>query len=171
MLSYSCVQNGNDDEGIDGFLTTDIHYTVKAHTKMKCSYCTKKGASVRCCIQGCEKRFHVICGVKRKCLNQFGDQFDSYCHQHVNIKEKYEIHGSSWHCQICNESMGDYDPITSIPSCCDQGYYHKRCIQEYAISAGYLTKCPSCGNDADGYRKFLRSRGIFCPDKDAGMVF
>lgn len=47
-------------------------------------------------------------------------------------------------------------------------------MQKMAIHAGYVTKCPSCGyaspddNDPDGYRKFLRSRGVFCPDKDAG---
>lgn len=137
---------------------------------MRCVYCKKKHATVRCAVTNCTSRFHVVCGVKNKCLSQFEDAFPSFCHRHVNINEKYKKHGNCWHCQICNEEMGDYDPITSIPSCCNMGYYHKKCMQEYAKSAGYLAKCPSCGNDPDGYRKFLRSRGIFCPDKDAGNV-
>lgn len=148
----------------------DIRYVRKAHAKSKCHYCSKRGASVRCAVPKCNRLFHVICGVKSKCLYKFDDSFPSYCSEHVQIEEKYGKHGDHWHCQICNETLGAYDPITSIPSCCDQGFYHKICIQKYAHTAGYLAKCPSCGNDADGYRKFLRSRGIFCPDKDAGMM-
>lgn len=170
-MSYSCLQNGADDEGIAGFLVPDIRQLIKAHAKSRCRYCPKKGATVRCALwPQCKTLFHVKCGVKSKCLNQFEDPFESFCRQHVNIEEKFAKHADYWHCQICDEIMGDYDPITSIPSCCDQGYYHKLCMQKYAAAAGYLAKCPSCGNDADGYRKFLRSRGIFCPDKDAGKV-
>lgn len=68
--------------------------------------------------------------------------------------------------------MGEYNAITSIPSCCDQGYFHKKCAQEHALTAGYLTKCPCCGNktskDGIEYREFIKRRGIFVPDEDAG---
>lgn len=84
------------------------------------------------------------------------------------IEEKYDKHESVVDCQICYEPMGEYNAVTSIPSCCGQGYYHKKCIQTYAVTAGYFAHCPACGYDAEGYRMFLRARGVFCPDKDAG---
>lgn len=170
-MSTHAQQNGEDDEGIGGFLVPDIRYLIKSHTKTKCMYCRKTGASVRCFGEKCNRYFHVICGVKNNCLNQFEDPFRSFCHLHVKIEEDNELHRDFWHCQICQETMGLYNPLTSIPSCCNQGYYHKKCMQKYAIAAGYLAKCPSCGNDADGYRKLLSKRGIFCPDKDAGTIF
>lgn len=90
---------------------------------------------------------------------------------HVKINEKYDKHRSDWKCRMCEEVLGEYDPITSIPSCCNRGYFHKKCIQQYAITFGYCATCPSCDKDPDDYRKFLSNRGIFCPEKgkDAGM--
>lgn len=172
MLSKNSVQNGTDSQGIDGFLPDDIRYLVKSHRKTKCVYCKKKGATVYCKIEKCPFRYHVKCGVERKCLFEFEGAFESYCHQHVDIKETNQIHGDNWSCQICKDAMGPYHPITSIPSCCNQGFFHRKCAQKFARTSGYLTKCPCCGreNDDNGknYRQFLAKRGIFCPDKDAG---
>ncbi|XP_055321593.1 PHD finger protein 7-like [Sitodiplosis mosellana] len=169
LLSPNAVQRGEDNEGIDGFLVTDIRDFVKLHKKTKCYYCKKKCATVRCKNKKCPRYFHVKCGTENNCLFQFGG--DSYCHCHVDIKEKNTIHGDYWSCQICKEPMGPYNPITSIPSCCNQGFFHRTCIQKHARAAGYLTKCPCCGNgfdtDNNEYRQFLAQRGIFCPDKDA----
>lgn len=174
MLSTNSVQNGTDSQGIDGFLVKDIRDLVKLHTKSKCHYCKNKSASVRCSVKKCARIFHVKCGVERNCLFIFEDKFLAHCHLHTKITEKFAIHDDLSACGICKDTMGPYNSITSIPSCCDQGYFHKKCIQRHARSAGYLTKCPSCGyaDDIDGhnYRKFLANRGIFCPDKDAGKL-
>lgn len=163
-------QNGADDEGIDGFLVEDIEYLCRSYAKTECRYCRKPRATVRCCEPNCIRIFHVICGVKRKCLFKFADQFDAYCHMHSKIDEKFDKHGNDSNCMICFDAMGEYHAITSIPSCCNQGYFHKKCIQTSAITCGYKMHCPMCGYDADGYRKFLSNRGIYCPNKDAGTA-
>lgn len=144
---------------------------ARSHTKTRCFYCKKPNATVQCKHEDtkCKRYFHVVCGMQYKCLFEFEGVFNSYCHEHVEITEEYPIHSNWWHCQICTEEMGNYHPITSIPSCCNQGYYHKFCMQQHALSAGSVTKCPSCGKDAEKYQKYLRMRGIYCPEKDASM--
>lgn len=139
-----------------------------AYSKTRCCYCQERRATVRCCVPKCRRKFHFICGTRRKCLNKFIDPYQSYCHEHAQIKEKNYKHSADSTCQICSDKMGKYDVFTSIPSCCNDDYYHKECMQKYAIKFGLLAKCPSCRKDADGYRKFLSIRGIFCPEKDAG---
>lgn len=134
LLSTHAVQQGSDSQGIDGFLVSDIEKLIKLGKK--CYYCKEKHASVKCRFKKCQRYFHVKCGVENNCLFQFEDQFPSYCHHHVAIQEKYEIHEDWWLCQICHESMGVYNAITSIPSCCDQGYFHKKCALEFAKTAG-----------------------------------
>lgn len=168
MLSADLPQRGKDDEGIEGFLIKDIKDYSKIRSKKVCTFCRRKYASVKCSQKNCDRWWHVVCSVDNKCLSIFDEEFNSYCNKHAKIKEKYPKHQNSSKCQICAEPLGDYNPITSVPSCCNQGYYHRDCMQRHANSAGYLAKCPSCGRDADGFRKFLRTRGIFCPDKDAG---
>lgn len=169
LFSTDSKQNGADHEGIDGFLVEDIIDLAKSYSKTRCCYCKHRRATVRCCEPNCKRTFHVICGVKKKCLFEFVNQFNAFCHLHAKIDEKYDKHTDDWYCRICYEVIGEYDPITSIPSCCNQDYFHKKCMQTYAIMSGCYTRCPSCGNDPDGYRKFLSKRGIFCPEKDAGM--
>lgn len=169
LLSSDLVTNGADNEGIEGFLVKDIRELCKAYSKTKCSYCYKRRATVRCCEPKCKRIFHVVCGIKKKCLNQFVDQFESYCHEHAEIEEKEHKHAYNSLCLICREQLGEYDKFTSIPSCCVEYYYHKACMQKHAITSGLLAKCPSCGDDPVGYRRFLSLRGIFCPIKDAGM--
>lgn len=162
-------QNGEDDQGIDGFLVEDIHKILRAYSKTRCYYCPGKRATVRCQENGCKRIFHFTCGADKKCLNQFLDPFHSYCHKHAKLEEKPFKHSADSMCHICFEPMGKYDVFTSVPSCCNLDYYHKKCIQKYATSFGLLAKCPSCRKDANGYREFLSNRGIFCPEKDAGM--
>lgn len=172
LFSTHSVQRGEDNNGLGGFLVKDIRDLVKLHRTTPCRYCKKKSASIRCAIKGCTRYFHLTCGVTNDCLNIFDNKFESLCNIHVNIKEKYEIHSDFWKCQICFDPMGDYNKITSIPSCCNQGYFHKNCMQKHARAAGLLLKCPCCGNqkgeDGVEYRHFMQQRGIYCPEKDGG---
>lgn len=162
------MQKGEDHEGFRDFLAHDIQTSADFHKNIVCCYCKKPNASVRCADANCQRYFHVVCGTQNKCLLKFVDPFPCYCDQHVEINEVYKPHGSHWHCQICLEKMGEYHPITSIPSCCNHGYFHKRCIQQWPVKAGNFTKCPCCGDHPLEYQQFLRQRGIFCPNKDAG---
>lgn len=149
----------------------DIRKLCKAYAKRRCSYCPKKRATIKCCAPKCNRVFHVICGIRHKCLNQFYGQYQSFCHSHAEINEKPYKHAPDAECKICFEPLGEYDKFKSMPSCCNDDYYHKKCIQQHAVKCGLLAKCPACGNDPDGYRKRLSLRGIYCPIKDAGMLF
>ncbi|XP_031626548.1 PHD finger protein 7-like [Contarinia nasturtii] len=171
LLSTNSVQNGDDDTELAGFLVKDIRDLVEKHNNTKCYYCKGIGATVRCKTKKCGRFFHVICGVQHGCLFIFKDDFRTYCHRHVAITEKYKKHNAAWKCQICFDPMGEYNKITSIPSCCDQGYFHKKCMQQNVRTAGLVAKCPCCGNAEDEkgkkYLHFLQQRGIYCPEKDA----
>ncbi|KAL3314405.1 PHD finger protein 11 [Cichlidogyrus casuarinus] len=51
--------------------------------------------------------------------------------------------------------------------CCQGSWFHRKCIQKYAISAGlHHVKCPMCSN-IDSFIKRLIEVGIWIPDKDA----
>lgn len=176
LFSSDTQQNGKDNEGIYGFLVEDLKKTCLAYSKTPCTYCKKKRATIKCCVPNCSSRFHLVCGIKRGCMNEFQDPFKSFCAKHVQIEEKEYKHSPDSICPICTEPLGEYNPLTSIPACCEftehgrqyMDYYHKACIQEYAVKFGSLTKCPSCGDNTENYQQFLRLRGIFVPVKDAG---
>lgn len=167
LLSTRLPQNGRDEAGILGFLDADIKKWVKSCRYTKCCYCKKNGASIECSRISCKKNFHLICGKENDCLFEFVDAFKSYCHEHhgLNKHNPHPILPRS--CFICHGSMGHYNPVKWIPSCCNRGWFHGDCMRENAISAGYLFKCPLCGCSKDEYIQLIRERGIFLPDRDA----
>lgn len=158
-------QNGADHEGIWGFLAKDIEKCVQKCASAKCFYCGEKSATITCKRRSCKRNFHSICGFQHNCLFQFSEQFDSYCHTHHGIKDK-SIEGHD-KCMICWELMGDYHPITSIPSCCRSGWFHAICIRKAAIFSGYMFSCPLCGHRKDEFLAAVRNRGIYVPMRDA----
>lgn len=88
-------QRGKDDQGILGFLKTDIQKEIrrgkrlvinyiqrkKTYNYLKyfnlkvCSYCKKSGATLGCCNVKCKKIFHYPCGLRAGTLNQFFGEF------------------------------------------------------------------------------------------------
>lgn len=158
-------QNGDDNEGILGFLEKDIRKCVRQCASKKCFYCKKTAASIKCHKKSCKRYFHLICGHKNNFLFEFIDQYVSYCHEHHGIvDDNVKRHNE---CCICWELLNEYNPITSIPSCCNEGWFHVRCFRISALSAGYLFKCLLCGYKNDGYLCAMRKRGIYIPDRDA----
>lgn len=74
-------------------------------------------------------------------------------------------HQSNELCIICQDQMGDYNPVKSIQSpCCKTNWFHKTCLQNYAQSAGYFTNCPCC-KDSDRFRAHIAQLGVFIPDR------
>lgn len=66
------------------------------------------------------------------------------------------------------ESMGPYNVLQSIkPKCCtDTNWWmHRRCVMDYAVSAGYYLKCLFCLNK--DFREDIKSMGVYVPDRDA----
>lgn len=136
--------------------------------RRRCSHCKKAYATIRCHENKCNRAYHLACAIERKVHFQFADAYDSYCNAHKKIDDSaLTLHQPFHKCYICSEALGEYDPITSIPSCCDQGWYHLMCAKQAAVKSGYLLHCPTCGRDKDGFRYRVAMRGVYTPNIDA----
>lgn len=165
LLTTSLQQNGEDDEGLLGFLIKDIKKCVSGLKKNICYICSKPYANIECAQSKCLRKFHTHCGLNR-CLNTFSGKFNSFCGKHHHIPSK-DGHKKNESCLICYDLMNDFNPVTSIqPVCCKSGWMHRKCLAHYAKNSGYFCKCPLCNND-DKFRGFIVNRGIFIPDRDA----
>ncbi|XP_017042018.1 PHD finger protein 7 [Drosophila ficusphila] len=167
-LSSNLVQRGSEDAGILRFLRDDILAEVCRTRSLNCYYCHRPGANIGCCKSGCRRTFHTKCGVDNLAQNQFRDTYKSYCHQHVR---SYRWRPSSdENCVICAELViaegSRFCAVRVLQSpCCRNGWYHRKCLQKYANSAGYFFKCPLCNNSTTFHDVALW--GISVPNQDA----
>ncbi|XP_011184716.2 pineapple eye protein [Zeugodacus cucurbitae] len=169
LLSTHLPQRGKDCSGINGFLVRDIRKEISAASKRVCCYCGRHNASIQCF--KCNEYFHLACGRTYRCLFRFVDDFRSYCDECVPKKELQSVTfqkrpSSLTRCIICRDQMGLYDEVIFIfGKCCNDGYAHNVCVQQYALAAGYYLRCLWCGSKE--FRDSVRSQGIFVPDRDA----
>ncbi|KAF3429958.1 hypothetical protein E2986_01232 [Frieseomelitta varia] len=174
LLSSNMQQRGKDDQGILGFLKTDIKKEILRGKRLVCSYCKKPGATLGCCNVKCKKIFHYPCGLRAGTLNQFFGQFRSYCIKHrpkqkIDIQVKAELAKTKEVvCCICYEEVDPYDTVGTMwaPCCKKNTWFHRKCVQQLAMSAGYFFKCPLC-NDKRSFQKAMLEFGIFIPSQDA----
>ncbi|XP_018786786.1 PREDICTED: uncharacterized protein LOC108967668 [Bactrocera latifrons] len=169
LLSTNLPQRGKDCSGINGFLVRDIRKEITAASKRLCCYCGRQNASIQCF--KCNEYFHLVCGRQNRCLYTFVDDFRSYCDECVPRKELqpaglHKRPSSFERCSICRDQMGLYNEIMFIfGKCCNRGYAHNVCVQQYALAAGYYLRCLWCRSK--DFRESVRSQGIFVPDRDA----
>ncbi|KAL0099451.1 hypothetical protein PUN28_020166 [Cardiocondyla obscurior] len=174
LLSSNMEQKGDDDEGILGFLAEDIQKELRRGKRLVCSYCRKAGATLGCCNVRCKRIFHLPCGLRANSLHQFFGEFRSYCINHrpkQNIDEqilKQICTGKSVLCYICYDKVNINDLVKTLwaPCCKKDAWFHRTCIQQLALSAGYFFKCPLCNNKKD-FQKTMLEYGIYVPSQDA----
>merc|ERR1711971_1334783 len=121
----------------------------------KCVYCKLKGATVGCTKQECKKSYHLPCGMKHGSLQEFFDQYKSYCCLHRRgqkvgrQKRKNKVN----ECGICHESITPKPGPTSILApCCNGAWFHH--------------KCPLC-NNLQEFSGEMQRLGIYLPQRDA----
>ncbi|XP_047489305.1 uncharacterized protein LOC125039432 isoform X2 [Penaeus chinensis] len=166
LFSSGLAQNGEDDEGVLGFLAEDIVKEVQRGRKLSCCYCLRKGATIGCYNKKCRRTYHYPCGVKQSALCKFSNDFRSYCSQHREYQQGLGC-GEELECPICMEElMADPKKAIWAPCCKRKTWFHKMCLQRLALSAGYFFKCPLC-NDKDVFQLEMQNLGIFVPEKDA----
>ncbi|XP_015119244.1 uncharacterized protein LOC107042630 [Diachasma alloeum] len=172
LLSSNMQQKGGDDEGILGFLTLDILNELKRGKRLSCSYCKKIGATLGCCNTKCKKIFHLPCGLKSGSLHQFFGEFRSYCVNHrpkqkIDEKIKAQI-SDQLLCYICYDNVDRNNLFETLwaPCCKKNAWFHRLCVQQLAMSAGYFFKCPLCNNKKE-FQKAMLDNGIFIPCQDA----
>ncbi|XP_068141211.1 PHD finger protein 7 [Drosophila tropicalis] len=167
-LSSGLVQRGDDNHGVLHFLTPDIVKEAERTKPLLCCFCHEQGANIGCCKANCRRTFHTGCGIENKVHNQFCETFKSFCNYHVR-RHEYRPKPTE-ECVICYEPLiGDgmkFNYVTFIYSpCCQNGWYHKTCLQRYANSSGYFFKCPLC-NNSETFRD-VSYWGISVPNSDA----
>ncbi|XP_025410978.1 PHD finger protein 7-like isoform X2 [Sipha flava] len=171
LLSSRAVQNGSDKEGIWGFLFKDIKNELIRGAREICTYCKKPGATISCCTPRCRKIFHLPCGLKNGSMHQFFQTFKSFCQQHrvaQNIDIQDIQHSTPVQCSICKEDVIPTPLPSSIwaPCCKRNAWFHRDCIQELALNAGYFFKCPLC-NNVELFKSRMLTLGIYIPSRDA----
>ena len=156
--------------GLHGFLPVDVRRELKRGSRLKCVYCKKKGATVGCAKQQCKKSYHLPCGMENNSLNQFFDQFKSYCSSH-RPTQKMPNHKqnsskkSNDKCSICQDKVVARPGPASILAKCCSSWFHRKCIQKMALSFGApYFKCPLCANQ-DQFSKEMQEFGIYLPQK------
>ncbi|XP_025907567.1 G2/M phase-specific E3 ubiquitin-protein ligase [Nothoprocta perdicaria] len=169
LMSSGIWQRGQEDEGIYGFLITDIRKEVNRAAKLKCNICKKKGASIGCVAPKCKRSYHFPCGVQKECIFQFMEDFRSYCWEHKPV-QKFSVKGSreSSQCIICLELVEQLPLYSVLKSpCCKNAWFHRECLQYHALSAGvFFFRCSVC-NNKDKFQKEMLRMGIHIPEKDA----
>ncbi|XP_017675971.1 PREDICTED: G2/M phase-specific E3 ubiquitin-protein ligase isoform X2 [Lepidothrix coronata] len=169
LMSSGIWQRGEEDEGVDGFLITDIRKEVNRAAKLKCNICKKKGASIGCVAPKCKRSYHFPCGIKRECIFQFMEDFRSYCWEHKPVQTfmDKESTGAS-QCTICLDLVEHLPAYTVLKSpCCKSAWFHRECLQYQALSAGiFFFRCTVC-NNKDKFQKEMLRMGIYIPERDA----
>ena len=71
-------------------------------------------------------------------------------------------------CYICFDDANPQDIYGTLwaPCCKKNAWFHRKCVQQLAMSAGYFFKCPLCNNKTEFQRAML-DQGIFIPSQDA----
>lgn len=131
-------QNGEENEGIRGFLICDILSEVKRSRRGKlpvCISCKKKGASVGCAVKSCRQVGHY------PCLKELGgfvfqcyDRFETFCPRHrpkqrVLSSSSLPIHSDAHTCCICLSRIECEPSFKELycPSC--KTFLHRDCLQ------------------------------------------
>ncbi|KAL4143816.1 hypothetical protein QTP88_006091 [Uroleucon formosanum] len=174
LLSSRAIQNGADREGIWGFLLKDIKAELTRGSKETCVYCKKKGATISCCGVKCRKVFHLPCGLKNGSMHQYFQSFKSFCQQHriTQAIDLNELQNSApVQCAICKDDVIPSPLPTSIwaPCCKRNAWFHRGCIQDLALSAGYFFKCPLC-NNVETFKCRMLTLGIYIPSRGSWEI-
>lgn len=170
IFSSGLCQQGNDSEGLYGFLPDDIIKESKRASRLKCMLCKQKGAAIGCNLTSCRRKFHLPCGIKLHCLFQFQGNFPSFCAEHrpVQLEARGRADSEPQTCVLCLEVIDDlssFDALCSA-SCCDT-FFHRSCIQQQALHSGlFFFRCPICNNNEKFQAEMLRM-GIHIPERDA----
>lgn len=76
---------------------------------------------------------------------------------------------SEFVCLICYEEVEPYPGVQTFwpPCCARDAWFHRRCLQRMALTAGvHYLKCPLC-NDKERFHEAVISQGYYIPDQDA----
>nr|CAD7411196.1 unnamed protein product [Timema poppensis] len=139
LLSSGIAQNGDDNEGILGFLPKDITKELTRSRYLRCTYCKQTGATIECCARRCKKIFHMPCGTKRGSIHHYFSNFQSFCPDHrpppvlkpKGIQRKEKGGRNTTKCVMCLEEvvMIRNKDVIQAPCCGHCSWFHRLCVQ------------------------------------------
>ena len=86
LFAPALETNGEDEEGIKGFMPKDILKEWRRGQRLKCIYCKKSCATVGCVGKSCKKAYHLICGIRNGSHQEFCGSYGSYCSDHRPVQ-------------------------------------------------------------------------------------
>ncbi|XP_065087161.1 G2/M phase-specific E3 ubiquitin-protein ligase-like [Ochlerotatus camptorhynchus] len=162
IMPATCTLLPEDEEGIFGFMEEDIRNEEARIRGQKCYICKERYANVWCCAKKCFRSFHTLCGMQNECLSHYVETFQSWCDKHVALVDKVK-HSETEACGICYDDMGPYRKLESIRDpCCQNGWFHRSYVAQFAQSARYFFNCPLCNKD--DFSLQIHQRGIYIPE-------
>ncbi|XP_022108679.1 mucin-12-like [Acanthaster planci] len=169
LFASGLSQSGADDEGIDGFLVPDILRELNRGRRLRCFYCSKKTATIGCSLSICKRGFHFNCGFKNEAMFCFFDSFLVFCKDHrpqQDVKTS-KSDPATVTCPICFEDLEARvsNHVLKTP-CCTNTWFHRTCVQQQALSAGYFFRCAICNNQ-EKFQLEMKNFGIYIPEHDA----
>ncbi|POI18499.1 hypothetical protein CIB84_017757, partial [Bambusicola thoracicus] len=129
-----------------------------------CFVCGNVGATITCAESGCDRSFHLPCASKGDCITQYFGQFRSFCCDHRPLQPLEVAPAQDTTCIVCMEPVGDSRSYSTMvcPSC-QHAWFHRACVQEQALHAGfYCFRCPLC-RDRDWFIPEMLAMGIQIP--------
>lgn len=97
------------------------------------------------------------------------NMFRSYCQQHhikQSVKKTKLQNTAALQCGICKDNVKPSASFSTIlaPCCEHNAWFHRKCVQEMALNAGYSFKCPLC-NDVQKFKCTMLNLGIYIPSR------
>ncbi|NWU74020.1 G2E3 ligase, partial [Pterocles burchelli] len=113
-----------------------------------CFVCGESGATITCRELGCDRSFHLPCAAEGGCVTQFFGLYRSFCWEH-RPEQAVEVAPKDTTCLICLDPVGARSSYsTMVCPACKQAWFHRGCIQNQALHAGYFCFCcPRCQNE------------------------
>ncbi|XP_048458769.1 uncharacterized protein LOC109919656 isoform X2 [Rhincodon typus] len=98
LYSSNLVSHDSDFEDFGGFLVEDIKKEIKRGSKLKCSSCRKKGATVGCEVKMCRRSYHYPCAIHDEAAvieDNTQGIYRIYCKAHKKAMENPSLYGNS----------------------------------------------------------------------------
>ncbi|KAL9838988.1 LOW QUALITY PROTEIN: uncharacterized protein GJ701_010017 [Geothlypis trichas] len=98
---------------------------------MRCCVCGQSGATIMCCVEGCDRWFHLPCSKEGGCVNVYAtpSALSTVHEQEVEVTPE-----PGTVCPICMEPVEDRKTFTTLvcPKC-KMAWFHRDCIQVGAL--------------------------------------
>ncbi|KAK7879769.1 hypothetical protein WMY93_033559 [Mugilogobius chulae] len=170
LTSCGIYQKGQQNQGVFGFLLNDIKKEMRRSSRLRCSGCKHKGATVGCFVSRCRKKVHFPCARRLEFVSQFTCPFPSFCPDHSPSQSLSPGLDLSLP-QSCSVCLDQIEPVLSFsvlkcPSC-HSSWFHRDCVQRQAHSSGlFFFRCTLC-NNKDQFQEEMLRLGIHIPERDA----